>query len=185
MMEQKDEINYIKRILEGETNLFSYFLDRYSRPIYTLIIQIVSCREDAEELTQDSFIKAFRKLDTYKGDCSFSTWLYRIAYNTAISATRKQKREPFFIDEQIIENVSDDEVDDVLGNSDNEERIKRLETALTQLNADERALITLFYNEDKSIDELATIFRLTSTNVKVKLHRTRKKLCVLINNQLK
>ncbi len=185
MMEQKDEINYIKRILEGETNLFSYFLDRYSRPIYTLIIQIVSCREDAEELTQDSFIKAFRKLDTYKGDCSFSTWLYRIAYNTAISATRKQKREFLFIDEQIIENVSDDEVDNVLGNSGNEERIKRLEIALTQLNADERALITLFYNEDKSIDELAIIFRLTSTNVKVKLHRTRKKLCVLINIQLK
>jgi len=57
--------------------LFSYFLDRYSHPIYSLIIQIVSCREDAEELVQDSFIKAFRKLDTYKGDCSFSTWLYR------------------------------------------------------------------------------------------------------------
>ncbi len=183
MMEQKDEIIYIKRILEGEINLFSYFLERYSHPIYSLIIQIVSCREDAEELMQDSFIKAFRKLDTYKGDCSFSTWLYRIAYNTAISATRKQKKESCFIDEKIIENVSDDEADDLLSSSENEDRIKKLELAIIQLNPDERALITLFYNEDKSIDELATIFKLTSSNVKVKLHRTRKKLCVLINNQ--
>lgn len=180
-MEQKDEMNYVTRILEGETNLFSYFLDRYSRPIYSLVQQIISCREDAEELTQDSFIKAYRKLDTYKGDCSFSTWLYRIAYNTAISATRKQKKESLFIDEQTIDNISDDEADDVLSSSDNEERIKKMELALTQLNANERALITLFYNEDKSIDELATIFRLTPVNIKVKLHRIRKKLCVLIN----
>jgi len=79
--------------------------------------------------------------------------------------------------------VSDDEADDILSSSENEDRIKKLELAIIQLNPDERALITLFYNEDKSIDELATIFKLTSSNVKVKLHRTRKKLCVLINNQ--
>ncbi|BEG99541.1 RNA polymerase sigma factor [Bacteroides sedimenti] len=180
-MGQKEEIDYIKRILEGETTLFSYFLDRYSRPIYSLVLQIISCREDAEELTQDSFVKAYRKLDTYKGDCSFSTWLYRIAYNTAISATRKQKKELSVIDEQIIDNISDDEADEILCSSDNEERIKKMEWALTQLNANERVLITLFYNENKSVDELASIFRLTPTNIKVKLHRIRKKICALIN----
>ncbi len=182
MMEQQDEVNYIKRILEGETNLFSYFLDRYGRPIYSLIVQIVSCKEDAEELTQDSFVKAFRKLDSYKGDCNFSTWLYRIAYNTAISATRKQKKDFLSIEESVIDNVSDKEVDEMLGDSSNEEIISKLERALTMLNADERVLIALFYNEDKSVEELASILKLTTSNAKVKLHRIRKKLYVLINN---
>lgn len=75
---------------------FSVFLDRYSRPLYVLIVQIVGCPEDAEELVQDVFLKAFRCLDSYKGECRFSTWLYRIAYNAAVSATRKRNRN-FFI----------------------------------------------------------------------------------------
>ena len=64
-MEQKDESYYIKRILEGETEHFSVFLDRYSRPLYALIVQIVGCHEDAEELLQDVFLKAFRHLNRY------------------------------------------------------------------------------------------------------------------------
>jgi len=181
-MEHQEELNYIKRILDGETNLFSYFLDRYSRPIHSLIVQIVQCREDAEELTQDAFVKAFRKLDSYKGDCSFSTWLYRIAYNTAISATRKQKKEFLAIDDNTINNVPDEDVDVVLGRAEDDDTIRKLEVAVSRLNAEEGVLITLFYKEEKSIDEVASILKLTPVNVKVKLHRTRKKLYVLINN---
>lgn len=70
-MEQKDESYYIKRILDGETEYFSVFLDRYSRPLYTLVVQIVGCPEDAEELLQDIFLKAFRNLNRYKGECRF------------------------------------------------------------------------------------------------------------------
>lgn len=96
-MEQKDESYYIERILDGETEYFSVFLDRYSRPLYTLVVQIVGCPEDAEELLQDIFLKAFRNLNRYKGECRFSTWIYRIAYNAAISATRKKKQEFLYI----------------------------------------------------------------------------------------
>lgn len=67
-MEQKDESYYIERILDGETEYFSVFLDRYSRPLYTLVVQIVGCPEDAEELLQDIFLKAFRNLNRYKGE---------------------------------------------------------------------------------------------------------------------
>lgn len=70
-MEQKDESYYIKRILDGETEYFSVFLDRYSRPLYTLVVQIVGCPEDAEELLQDIFLKTFRNLNRYKGECRF------------------------------------------------------------------------------------------------------------------
>ena len=70
-MEQKDESYYIERILDGETEYFSVFLDRYSRPLYTLVVQIVGCPEDAEELLQDIFLKAFRNLNRYKASAVF------------------------------------------------------------------------------------------------------------------
>ena len=95
-MVQNEETQYIARILNGDTEAFSVFLDRYSRPLYVLIVQIVGCPEDAEELVQDVFLKAFRCLDSYKGECRFSTWLYRIAYNAAVSTTVKRNRN-FFI----------------------------------------------------------------------------------------
>ncbi|MDR3653129.1 MAG: RNA polymerase sigma factor [Paludibacter sp.] len=180
-MENQDELIYIKRILEGETNLFSYFPERYSRSIHALIIRIIPSKEDAEELTQDTFIKAFRKLDTFKGDCSFSTWLYRIAYNTAVSATRKRKIIFPVLDDFSLENIPDDAVDLILEKEDDETLLQRLELAIEQLNMEDKALITLYYLEEKSIAEVAVILELTPENVKVKLFRARKKLYVLIN----
>jgi len=179
-MENPDEIIYIKRILDGETNLFSLFLERYSRTIHGLIVRIIPSNEDAEELTQDTFLKAFRKLDTFKGDCSFSTWLFRIAYNTAVSATRKKKIIFPFIDETMLENVSEELMDTLFEEDDNEYRLQRLEEAITVLNVEEKTLITLYYTDGKSIAEIAGLLELTSDNVKIKLFRVRKKIYVLM-----
>jgi len=159
-MEQKDESYYIERILDGETEYFSVFLDRYSRPLYTLVVQIVGCPEDAEELLQDIFLKAFRNLNRYKGECRFSTWIYRIAYN-----------------------VPDEMADNVLAPAETEEQLERLEMAIDQLSGEEKALITLFYYEEKSMEEIGEVLKLSISNVKVRLHRTRKKICVLMNNK--
>lgn len=180
-MVQNEETRYIARILNGETECFSIFLDRYGRPLYSLIVQIVGCSEDAEELVQDVFLKAFRHLSSYKGECLFSTWLYRIAYNAAVSATRKKKQELFYIEENAINNVPDDKADHVLCPTDDEERIARLMQAVDRLAVDEKALITLFYFEEKSVDEVGEILKLSPGNVKVKLHRTRKKIYLLMN----
>lgn len=89
---ENDETHIIHRILKGETSLYEYFLDKYSQQVFILIIRIVENQEDAEELTQDTFLKAFEHLSSFKAESSFSTWIYRIAYNTAISATRKKTR---------------------------------------------------------------------------------------------
>ena len=182
-MEQQNEIERIRRVLEGETEQFSYFLERYSRPIHSMILRIIPCREDAEELTQDTFIKAFKKLDTYKGDCSFSTWLYRIAYNTAVSATRKRRMTFPVMDEKMMDNVPDDAVDAFLNNEEDEEVMQKLERALELLNTEDRALITLYYTDEKSIIEIASILQLTPDNVKVKLYRVRKKIYALVKNE--
>lgn len=182
-MVQKDEIYYITRILDGETEYFSVLLDRYSRPLYSLIVQIVGCPEDAEELLQDVFLKAYRNLSGYKRESKLSTWLYRIAYNVAISATRKKKQEFLYIEESTINNVPDEKAHEVIDLAADEEQIKCLVRAIDHLSAEEKALITLFYYEDKSIEEIGEVMKLSVSNVKVKLHRTRKKLYVLMNGK--
>ena len=141
---------------------------------------MVHSKEDAEELAQDVFMKVFRNLSSFKGDCSFSTWIYRIAYNTAISELRRKRQEFVAIEESQISNVSEEEVSELLGRTSTTEQLDKLEAALGQLPPDERALILLFYMKEKTVDELTVITGLGASNIKVKLHRIRKKLFVLI-----
>ena len=177
-----DEAHIIREVLNGKTSRFELFLDRYGQQVFTLIVRIVGSPEDAEELTQDTFLKAFQHLSSFKQGSSFSTWIYRIAYNTAISATRKKKQEMPVMDDALLANISDQQVDDTL-NDESEEQIARLNRAMEKLEADERAIITLFYMEEKPIGEMALILGMTESNTKVKLNRIRKKLYVLITQE--
>lgn len=86
---EKDESYIITRILAGKTEEYAYFLDTYGQPVFSLIVRMVNSEEDAEELTQDTFMKAFEHLSSFNGKSSFSTWIYRIAYNTALSFLKK------------------------------------------------------------------------------------------------
>lgn len=176
------EINIIQRILNGETALYEYFLNTYGQQVFALVARIVSNQEDAEELTQDTFLKAFQHLQSFKGSSSFSTWIYSIAYNTAISSARKKKYDTFVMDDTLLANISDQQVDEAL-NDEGEERIARLNEAIKRLNTDERALISLFYYDEKTMNEVAFILGLTESNAKVKLHRIRKKIYVLMKEE--
>ena len=171
---------YIEKIQAGETEPFAVLLERYSRSVFSLVVKIVGNREDAEELTQDVFLKVFRSLSSFQGNSLFSTWLYRITYNVAISATRKKKQEWLSIEESMMEKMPENELNDELEQLDREEQLIRLEKAMTQLLPDERALITLFYLQEKSIDEIVSITGFSTSNVKTKLHRIRKKMFVLM-----
>ena len=179
---KKEESHIIKEILNGKTEQYEYFLDRYGQQVFVLVDRIVSCQEDAEELTQDVFLKAFQQLSSFKAESSFSTWIYRIAINLAISAGRKKRNDVLRLDDSVFANLSDTQVDEAL-EDDSEEQMERLQQAMNQLEADERALITLYYLEEKPLVEVAFILGMTDGNAKVKLHRIRKKLYVLIKNQ--
>ena len=179
---KKDEAHIIKEILHGNTTLYEYFLDRYGQQVFVLIDRIVACQEDAEELTQDVFLKAFQQLSSFKAESSFSTWIYRIATNTALSVVRKKKDEVVRLEDSAFANLSDSQVDEAL-EDDSEEQLQRLQRAMEQLDADERALISLYYMEEKPLVEVAFILGLTEANVKTKLYRLRKKLYILIKNQ--
>lgn len=179
---KNEELNIITRILSGKTDEFTYFLDTYGQQVYSLIVRIVRSEADAEELTQDTFMKCFENLSSFNAKSSFSTWLYRIAYNTAISFTRKKEPELNVYDEKIWNTISDTEIDETI-NDESEENINKLYKALTMLQPDERALITLFYEQEKTIQEIQQILNVKESFIKVKLHRIRKKLYILMKKE--
>lgn len=180
-MNEWDDTYYIKKVLDGHTEYFARLVERYSHCMYVLIFKIVRHKEEAEEVTQDVFLKTFRTLHKFKGECRFSTWLYRIAYTTAISATRKKRNEFLYLEDLTINNVSDAQVDETFDNDDSAPLLAKLEKGIELLSPDERGLITLFYMENHPIEEIAAVTGLSESNVKVKLHRIRKKLYVIIN----
>lgn len=179
---ENEELHIISSILAGKTERFAYFLDKYGQQVFNLIVRMTNSPEDAEELTQDSFMKAFEHLSSFNGNSSFSTWIYRIAYNTTLSALRKKTNEVLSFDERLWNTVSDTEADEAL-NSEDEEQIQRLQEAISRLSPDEQALVSLFYEEDRPIAEIGYILHLTESNVKVKLHRIRKKLYLLMKQE--
>ena len=175
MTQPKDQI-YIDKVLEGDTSSYSYLVEKYKDMAYTVALKIVRNAEDAEEVAQDSFIKAFQQLRTFQGKSKFSTWLYTIVYRTAISKTRKKKIEVTAIDEYVIDNYSTDTSFSQIEELKYEEQQKYIKAAIDRLPELDALLVTLFYMNDNSLDEIEKITGYTKTNIKVRLFRARKKL---------
>ena len=184
-MERLSDNYYVEKIREGEVACFAPLLDRYGKQVFSLIVKIVGNREDAEELAQDVFVKAYNSLSSFRGDSSFATWIFRIAYNIAISATRKKTYDFIPVDENIISDTVDEQDEYFFGDSDADMRIVYLNNAIERLLPKERAMIILFYKESKSMEEIAIITGLTEVNVKTKIFRIRKKMFVLIKEMEK
>lgn len=172
---------YISEVISGNTASFEHLVDGFKDMVYSVCIKITSEHELAEEVAQDVFIKAYQGLSKFKGDSKFSTWLYQIAYFTALNAVRKKKIEI----SDLIE-VSNHQADENCADHlEAEERKALIQEALTHLKPDERGVITLYYLEELSIEEVSKITRLSISNVKVKVHRTRKKLYGILEQILK
>ena len=178
---KRDDRHIIKEVLNGKSREFEHILNKYSQQVFNLVVNIVSSKEDAEELTQDVFLKAFQSLSLFKEESSFSTWLYRIATNTAISAARKNRHDTIHLDDAAYSNIPDELLDETLSD-DSELQLQQLSNAIEQLTTDERAIITLYYINEIPIAEIASIMKLTASNVKTRLHRTRKKLYHRLNS---
>lgn len=157
-------------------------METYADRVFSLIVRIIDNPEDAEEITQDVFLKVFRHLDGFANRSSFSTWLFRIAYNEALSKSRKKPSPVITIDDNNLRTVSDSQADDFL-DSDNP-RLKALPEAIDKLSTDERTLITLHYLEEMPLINVAEVMDITVSTAKVRLMRTRKKLYLLINKIL-
>ena len=181
-MEQKDDTWYIEKVLAGDTGSYSYLVNKYKDIVFSIAFKVLRNREDAEEMAQESFIKAFKSLHTFKGGSKFSTWLYRITYNNCISETRKKKLKYVSSDDvQLPDEPEEMNFDGIPA----ENRSKFIKAALEKLPQDEYMLILLYYFEDKQVDEIAEITKISDSNVKVKLFRARKKLYSILNEMLK
>lgn len=179
-MTEFDDIHYINCIRNGEVNAFVHIVRRYQRMIYTIVAKIVNNNTDAEDIVQEIFIKVYQSLDKFRGDAGFSTWLYRIAYNTAITEIRKSQK-VIAVEDSYLSTVSDLEISDSIDDINTEERLLYLDQVLKMLPAEEAMLITMFYLNNHSIQEIGTITGLSLSNVKVKLHRIRKFMNFEIN----
>ncbi len=174
-MTKEEELRIIERIKCGEERLYEELVKRHSASIFNLIRGVLSNREEAEEVAQDVFVKAFFSIRNFRGECSFSTWLYRIAYNMAISKARGKKRVFISIDCGNFQIASEEE-SGIETKNEKEIRFNILNKALIQLDSKDKFLILSFYLYEKSIKELAEISGLSESNVKVRLHRSKKRL---------
>jgi len=184
-MDKNSDHIYIDKVLAGDTNAFAYLINRYKNMTYTIAIKIVKSHEDAEEVAQDSFLKAYEKLNTFKGNAKFSTWLYTIVYRNAITKIRKKKVTTTDIDDYVIDNHSEGDDFPQLEALKNEEQQKYVRQAIEKLTEKDALLITLFYMNDNSIEEIEQITGLSQSNIKVKLFRARKKLNLELSGLLK
>lgn len=175
-MEKHADQIYIDKVLSGDTNAFAYLINKYKDMTYTLAIKVVKNHEDAEEVAQDSFLKAYEKLDSFKGNSKFSTWLYTIVYRNAITKIRKKKVATSDIDSYVMDNYSEGSEFPQIEAIKNGEQQKYVREAVDRLPEKDGLLITLFYMDDNSVEEIEEITGLTQSNIKVKLFRARKKL---------
>jgi len=171
----------IQNTLKGDQSAYGQLVSKYQNYMYTVCLKMLKSKTDAQEATQDTFIKAYRKLTDYKDASKFSSWLYKIAYRTCLDVIRKRKQT---IDlDEINYSLADETTAD--GNYERNELQQQLRNAIDQLNPKEAGLITMFYLEELSIKELAENSGMQLSNVKVILFRARKKLATIINEQYK
>ncbi len=180
----KNDQTYINQILKGNTNAFAFLVEKYKTMVFTLALKMLKSREEAEEISQDTFIKAYKNLDKFKGDSKFSTWLYKIAYRTCLDSIKKnsKKYQTGTIDEITINKIKSTE--GVLDSIERKERATIINKCMIELPEDERSVIWLFYFEELSLKEIIEITDLSEANVKVKLHRARKRLLTIVEKRV-
>jgi RNA polymerase sigma-70 factor (ECF subfamily) len=175
-MDYKGDNYYIDQVIAGKAIAFSYIVDYHKNKIFNLAFRICGNREDAEEVSQDSFLKAYRSIREFRMKSSFSTWLFRIVYNTAISKIRSRKERTISLSDYPSESFEFSGINEFDEDSDREHKKYIVNQALIKLTAEERAVISLYYYDDMTIDEIAEVTGSGKSNIKVKLFRARQKM---------
>jgi len=177
MQQKLTDIELIKLVLAGNQSAYAELIKRHQRFVFTLALRFTKNREDAEEIAQDCFVKAYRSLNNFQQTAKFSTWMYTIVYTTSMTFLRRKRLDTQSIDSeeshiQLENHVSEFNADQV----EQKSKFAYLNLAINQLLADDAAIITLFYKGEQSLDEIAKALNMESNTVKVKLHRARHRL---------
>ena len=180
MITLQEEIQLIDRILEGERDLYARLVNAYKSYAYTIALKILENRPEAEEAAQDAFIKAFQYLKGFNRTAKFSTWLYRIVFNTAISYKRK-RRQQF----QSIENSSVEYSVHADSQMEKDDKQIFVAQAMDKLNEADRLAIQLYYIKEFSLEEVADMMGQNKNTIKVRIHRARQRLADELKKILK
>ncbi|WP_345949794.1 sigma-70 family RNA polymerase sigma factor [Mucilaginibacter sp. PAMB04274] len=186
MQSKLSDIELIEQTLAGDQSAYAHLVKRHQRFVFTLAVRFTKTREDAEEVAQDSFIKAYRSLQNFAGNSKFSTWLYSIVYTTAMTFLRKRRLDTSSIDDETnhiqVENHSSGLENNM---AENKSRSFYVNQAIEQLSADDAMIVTLFYKGEQSLEEIAVTLGIEPNNVKVKLFRARQRLKEKLERNLK
>jgi RNA polymerase sigma factor (sigma-70 family) len=167
----------IKRILQGEQALFAHLVERYQQYVFTLVLRFTDSREDAEEISQDVFVKTYRSLADFRGEAKFSTWLYTVVRTSCITFLRKKKLTTTSLDnERTFLQVENRESGFNANAVEQKSRHAMVNAAIRLLSPDDSQIITLFYKGEQSLEEIGQVMGLEPNTVKVKLHRARNRL---------
>lgn len=175
-----EDLAIIALARSGDMNAFCTLVARYKHMVFTVANRVLRDQLDAEEVTQDVFIKIHDKLNDFHGTGKFSTWLYSIAYRTAISAVRRKRTVAISLDDPQVADVAAE-----MNGLDHMDRNLILENAMATLPPEDAAIVTMYHLEEMSVQEIVTVTGIGASNVKVKLHRSRKRLSAILHQQLK
>jgi RNA polymerase sigma factor (sigma-70 family) len=167
----------ISTILKGDKQAYAELVKRYQNFVFTICLRYTSIREDAEEIAQDIFVKAYRCLSDFRGESKFSTWLYTIVNTSCITFLRKKRLDTRSLDDERVFAVADNMDGGMRANQvEQKSKIAMVNEAIKLLSPDDAKIITLFYKGEQSLDEIGGILGIDPNTVKVKLHRARVRL---------
>ena len=171
------DIDVISQVLNGDHNAYATLVNRYNNFVFTIVLRYVKAREDAEEVAQDVFIKAYKSLASFKGDSKFSTWLYTVTTSTCISFLRKKKLEVHSLDNEKVFEAAGEIAGDMSANQvEQKSKVNMVNEAIKMLSPDDAQIIMLFYKGEQTLEEIAKILNKEPNTVKVQLHRARTRL---------
>lgn len=167
----------ISKVLKGEQALYAQLVKRYQNFVFTIVLRYTANREDAEEIAQDVFVKAYRSLADFRGESKFSTWLYTIVTTTCITFLRKKKVPIHSLDTEQVFEVADNQNSSFKANQvEQKSKVQVIHEAMRLLSIDDARIITLFYQAEQSLEEIGRILGIDPNTAKVKLHRARQRL---------
>ena len=176
MQSKLSDIELIEQTLAGSQAAYTDLIKRHQRFVFTLAMRFSKSREDAEEIAQDCFVKAYRSLSTFQRQSKFSTWLYSIVYTTAMTALRKKRVETDSIDDENTCIQLEGHSGNDTNSAENKSRTYYLNQGIAELLPDDAAIITLFYMGEQSLEEISQSLGMEANTVKVKLFRARQRL---------
>ncbi len=183
-MDKLNDQHYINLVIAGDSHAFVVLVERYKNLVFTLSSKMLQSHEEAEEAAQDTFIKVYKSLAKFKSESKFSTWLYKVTYNTCLDRLKSKKRNVSLISFNNLEEKEVLSLSNVLDTIENRERKQMIQNCLDMLPSEDSFLLTLYYFHENSLKEISKIMGANENNLKIRLYRSRIKLVGILKTQL-